>query len=452
MTGRPRLAATLSVALIAASFAAASADAEDNGGIGGFFSHLFGPPPSATPSPAPKNSDSPSPRPSAVAHKRKKPREPSPTREASAPAAPSAPSPEATEFVYVLGDSLAISAADGMDEDLEDKPEIGVIDRARDASGLARDDYFDWAKAARELVGGNEPGPKEKDAKDKEAKVKDAKEKESKDKPAPVPDTKPKIDYVVVMLGINDMQQLRDGKDYVDPLTDRWKAVYSQRIQAVVAPLHAAHVPVLWVGLPPMRSDKFNAQVVALNQVFKENAEKAGATFVDIFDDFADQGGQFDAFGPNIEGQKVKLRGPDGIHLTAAGGKKLAHFLDTEILKVLNKQEPASTDIAALPPDVGRTTDDVNEQIRREMGQPAALPLGPAPGPKPAPIAEAAPEPPPAPARPEAGPIASLATRPVSPGATLASVVSSPSSPAERILRSGEPPRAAPGRADDFSR
>ncbi len=371
-------------------------------------------------------------------------------REASAPAAPAAPStpsPQATEFVYVLGDSLAISAADGMDEDLEDKPEIGVVDRARDASGLARDDYFDWAKAARELVGGSEPAPKDKDAKDKEAKGKDA-----KDKPAPTAETKPKIDYVVVMLGINDIQQVRDGKDYVDPLTDRWKAVYAQRIQAVVAPLHAAHVPVLWVGLPPMRSEKFNAQVVALNQIFKENAEKAGATFVDIFDDFADQGGQFDAFGPNIEGQKVKLRGPDGIHLTAAGGKKLAHFLDAEILKALNKQEPPSTDIAALPPDLSRTTDDVNEQIRREMGQPPTVTPAPAPGPNPAPVAEAKPEPVKPILRPEAGPIASLATRPVSPGATLASVVSPASSEAERILRSGEPPRAAPGRADDFSR
>jgi hypothetical protein len=431
MTSKRRLATQLAVTLIAASFAAASANAEDNnGGIGGFFSHLFGAPPSPTPSPSPKASDSP--RPSAAHKPHKKPHEPAPTREASAPAAPS---PEATEFVYVLGDSLAISAADGMDEDLEGKPEIGVVDRARDASGLVRDDYFDWAKAARELVGGSEPA-----LKDKEAKPKDA-----KDKPA---QAKPKIDYVVVMLGINDMQQLRDGKDYVDPLTDRWKAIYSQRIQAVVAPLRAAHIPVLWVGLPPMRSEKFNAQVVALNQIFKDNAEKAGATFVDIFDDFADQGGQFDAFGPNIEGQKVKLRGPDGIHLTAAGGKKLAHFLDAEILKVLDKQEPANTDIAALPPDLSRTTDDVNEQIRREMGQPAAL----TPGPKPAPVAEAAPEAPKPVVRPEAGPIASLATRPVSPGATLASVASPAASEAARILRLGEPPRAAPGRADDFSR
>ena len=52
--------------------------------------------------------------------------------------------------------------------------------------------------------------------------------------------------------------QLASGHD----LTDRWKAIYAQRIQAVVAPLRAAKVPVIWVGLPPMRSEKFNAEMI----------------------------------------------------------------------------------------------------------------------------------------------------------------------------------------------
>ncbi len=418
----------LAALLLAASLATATARAEDNG-FGGFFSHLFGGPPQPTPAPKPTDS-APSPRPSAtVAHKpRKKPATAPATREASAPTAPATPPPTASKFVYVLGDSLAISAADGMGEDLSARPDIGVIDRARDASGLVRDDYFDWAKAARDLVAVKEP-PKEKDAKDKP------------------PPEKPKVDFVVVLLGINDIQAMHDGKDYVDPLTDRWKAAYAQRIQAIVAPLRAAHVPVIWVGLPPMRSEKFNAQMIELNQMFKDNAEKAGAKFVDIFDDFADQNGQFDAFGPNIEGQKVKLRGSDGIHLTPAGGKKLAHFLDVEVLAALEPgQSPQQDGIAALPPDIGKAADDINEQIRREMGEPG----GPA---EPARIAapETAPTPKAIP-KPEAGAIASLAARPVSPGAVLLSPAAASASEPGRLLRLGEPPRAEPGRADDFTR
>lgn len=414
------------IAPLATAFVAlglASARAEDSG-FGGFFQHLFGGGQSS-PAPVSRPSEAPSPRPS-VAHKRKKPAAP---REASAPAAPATPPASASKFVYVLGDSLAISAADGMVEDLQAKPDIGVVDRARDASGLVRDDYFDWVKGVRDLVTPKEPP---KDAKDKPAKPE-------------------KIDFVVVMLGINDIQAMKDGKDYVDPLTERWKAIYAQRIQALVAPLKAAKVPVVWVGLPPMRSEKFNAQMIELNQMFKENAEKAGAKFIDIFDDFADQNGGFDAFGPNIEGQKVKLRGPDGIHLTAAGGKKLAHFLDAEVLAALGEAEPARTDIAALPPDIGKTN-DINEQIRREMGLTTPGPLEAA-RPLAAPSApEAAPAAPVKPQKPEAGAVASLAARPVSAGAQLVTPATATIGEAERLLQKGEPPPPAPGRADDFTR
>jgi hypothetical protein len=391
---------------LAALLLAGPAVAEENG-LGGFFSHLFGGPPQPTPQPT---QASPSPRASETAP-RKRPRKP--TRDAalpSAPAAPATPPPVASRFVYVLGDSLAISAADGMAQDFQARPEIGVIDRARDASGLVRDDYFDWPKAARDLVA---PGKDGKAA---------------------------RIDFVFVMLGINDLQPLRDGKDYVDPLADRWQALYAQRIQAVVAPLKAAHVPVIWIGLPPMRNEKVNAEIVALNQLFKENAEKAGAKFVDVYDAFADQNGAFDAFGPNMEGQKVKLRGPDGIHFTAAGGQKLAHFLDPEALAALKPEGAPKTDFAALPPDVSKAAVDLNEQIRREMGAPGTL------APPAAPVVEA---PPP---RPEAGAIVSLAARPASPGAALLTAKAAGGSEAERRLRQGDPPPGQPGRADDFSR
>jgi hypothetical protein len=426
----------LAAAAVAAALGLSSAEAQDNP-IGGFFQHLFGGPPQQPP-PSPRPSEaSPSPRPT-VAHKRKK----SPPREASAPSAPSAPStppPTASKFVYVLGDSLAISAADGMVDDLQAKPDIGVIDRARDASGLVRDDYFDWTKAVRDLVGAREPA--------KEPVKEAAKPGAAVASPAEKPAAREKVDVVVVLLGINDIQAIKDGAAYVDPLTDRWKQLYAQRIQALVAPLHGAHVPVVWVGLPPMRSEKFNAQMIALNQMFKDNAERAGAKFIDIFDDFADQSGGFDAFGPNVEGQKVKLRGADGIHLTPAGGKKLAHFLDAEVLSALGESEPAQqpSDIAMLPPDIGKAN-DINEQIRREMGEPgpfeAALP----------PASEAAPAAVPAkPApKPEAGAIASLAARPVSAGAQLIS--GARAKDAVEALRKGEPPPVEPGRADDFSR
>jgi hypothetical protein len=122
-------------------------------------------------------------------------------------------------------------------------------------------------------------------------------------------------------------------------------------------------------------------------------------------------------------------------------------LLDPDALAALKPEAAPKTDFAALPPDVGKAADDVNEQIRREMGGPGTTPPAPGtPAPAAAPVVEA---PPP---KPEAGAIASLAARPASPGAVLLTAKAAADSEAERRLRRGDPPPAQPGRADDFSR
>ena len=227
---------------------------------------------------------------------------------ATATRVPGAPGGEPVEVkfrIYVLGDSFAVATSEGLTEAFADKREIAVVDKAREASGLVRDDYFDWRKTSAELATGKE-----------------------------------KIDFVVVMLGVNDVQPLVDGST-IDPLSDRWREIYSQRVEAVVAPFPTAHIPVAWVGLPPMRSEKFNAAAIKLNEIYKEQAEKADEKYIDIWDAFSNQGGQYDAFGPNIDGQSVKLRGVDGIQFTKAGSRKVAQFLGGGNSADVRKKQPA---------------------------------------------------------------------------------------------------------------
>ena len=99
-------------------------------------------------------------------------------------------------FIAVIGDSLAILAAQGLTDAFADRPDVSIADLARDLSGLTRNDYYDWSKAARDLVAG-----------------------------------KQKIDVAVVMLGINDVQPLKDGGVALDPLSDKWKTLYAQRVE-----------------------------------------------------------------------------------------------------------------------------------------------------------------------------------------------------------------------------
>ena len=382
---------------------ASSAPAEDNG-VPNFFQLLFGAHPANPPEAAPAA-------PPAPQHKVKK-RDYVPSTTTRAPGAPGGAPAQATFHVQVIGDTLAIAAYEGLTDAFADKPEIGFTDQARDASGLVRPDYFDWGKYAADAA-------------------------KAKDKP----------DFVVIMLGTNGNQPIRDGADVLEALSDRWRDLYAPRVDALLAPFIAAHIPVAWIGLPPMRTEKFDTLAVKLNAIFRERVERAGGKFIDIYDAFADEDGGYNAFGPDVEGQKVKLRLSDGIHFTKAGERKIAHFLEAEIRRVFDKRNPVS-DVAALPPDIEQAADDINAQIRREMGEP----VGPtAPTTPSAPAAAAPVGPPP---RPLAGPILPLTGMPISPGGALASLETHPlSEPAEvtKVLRAGEPLDPSPGRADDFA-
>ncbi|MBV8473926.1 MAG: DUF459 domain-containing protein [Hyphomicrobiales bacterium] len=384
-----RIARLAAIALFCVLLGGPAVEAED-GGFGGFLQHLFGGEPTKPPEAAP-----------APHHPKKRVRDFVPATTTRQPGTPGGAPVQPTFFIDVLGDSLGGYAAGGLADAFADRPEVSIGNKSRDASGLARDDYYDWPKAARDLAA-----------------------------------SKDHIDFAVIMVGVNDLQPMRDGSDTLEVLSDRWRTLYGQRVEAMVAPFAAAHIPVAWVGLPPMRSDHLNADIIKLNEIDKEHAEKAGASYIDIWDAFADQNGQFDAFGPNVDGQNVKLRGLDGIHFTKAGARKVAHFLEADIRRVMDKGRPQN-ETATLPPDIEQAAGDINAQIRREMGAPEEPDTSAAEAPKPL-----------------AGPILSLTARPTSAGGVLAARETIPAiepGPIARVLRYGEPVEPRAGRADDFS-
>ncbi len=90
--------------------------------------------------------------------------------------APDAPAPTST--VLVLGDSMADWLAFGLEEALGETPEFGVVRKHRTTSGLLRYDprneSQDWASAARELIAAEKPN------------------------------------FIVMMLGLNDRQPIRE--------------------------------------------------------------------------------------------------------------------------------------------------------------------------------------------------------------------------------------------------
>ncbi len=293
-------------------------------------------------------------------------------------------------FVAVLGDSLGQQLAQGLTEDEADQPAIAILNKGRENSGLVRDDFYDWTAAVKALLASGQ-----------------------------------KINVAVMLVGSNDHQAIHDNGNSYDPGTPEWNDIYARRVETIAGMFRDAKVPLLWVGLPIMKSDRFSSAMASLNDLCREHAANAGATFVDVWDQFGDDQGHFSTYGPDVNGQTVRMRSSDGVHFTRAGARKLAQFVDTEIKQIFDATKPK--DDAALA-----TIETTN-------------PLGTTNN------AKIVPE------KPAIGPILPLTGPVLSPGGQLSTAnpgagqKDATKSLVERTFINGDALPPQPGRADDFS-
>ncbi len=326
------------------------------------------------------------------------------------PDAAVSPEVAANYFVTVMGDTFALLLANGLEETFADKPEIGVVKKVKESSGLVRDDFYDWPKAARDIANGA-----------------------------------PKTDVAVIMLGSNDRQSLHEGAKSEEPLSPRWQEIYKARIEAMLAPFREKKIPVIWVGLPVMKNESFSADMAKLNDIYREAITRDGGVYVDLWEALADEKGQFSAFGPDINGQIVKLRTADGVHLTEAGGLSVAHFVANEIKKLYDGARPAAPEqpTAAAP-----------AQTPAQAAAPAQNPGAPIVFRSPVnPVATGAPA---LPDRPKVGPVQALSLQPTGgelarPAENTAQAGADAQALARHVFVEGGDQPARPGRADDYS-
>jgi hypothetical protein len=223
-------------------------------------------------------------------------------RKAPPPAAASLPPPKPTidkaegaTRLAVFGDSLADDLAKALERFYADDPNLAVIDKGVGSSGFVRDDYFDWNKAINEEIAANS------------------------------------FDAAVIIIGINDRQPLSVNGESLKPLTEGWNKAYSARLAAALSALRAANKPVIWVGLPPMSGTSYSTAMTQISSIQKLASFSGGAEFLDIYEKFADENGKYTAYGPDINGQQVKMRKDDGIHFSSAGADKLAFYVSEAV-------------------------------------------------------------------------------------------------------------------------
>lgn len=352
--------------------------------------------------------------------------------------------------VLVFGDSMADWLAHGLEDALGDTPDIAVVRRNRATAGLirydARNENQDWAQVVREAITATKPkfivmmvGLNDRvSVRDRVSSVttptattpRTAAPAAKPAAPAAPEQTLPKPDAADAEQNPAEVPVVAAPEPKGNSTTttttyrvyefrsDEWAAYYTKRIDATIAALKSAGVPVFWVGLPSIRGPKSTSDMQYLDDLYRTSAEKAGVTYIDVWDGFVDDSGRFVLQGADFEGQIRRLRAGDGVHFTKAGARKLAHYLEREISRVTTP----GAELVALP-----------------SSEPLA-PAGPAKPSGPA-------------ARPLAGPVVPLTVSVTSSQELIGPRdTGDPSSPKSviRALVNGEPVAPPAGRADDF--
>lgn len=207
---------------------------------------------------------------------------------------------EDAKIVLIVGDFFASRLSRGLQTGLADVPDIVVENKARGSSGFVRTDIINWPEKLPDVV----------------------------------EETKPA--YIVVMLGSNDRQQMREDGKRLARSSKEWDEAYQKRVNSLGKSLAATGLPFTWVGLPPVRFNSMNVDFLKFNEWYRKAATDNGGQFVDVWDGFSDADGRYIRSGPDINGQIVLLRPKEGINLTKAGARRLAFYVEDSVKRALS--------------------------------------------------------------------------------------------------------------------
>jgi hypothetical protein len=390
------------------------------------------------------------------------PQNPAPADYSRAPSPPQRKvDPATTTTLVVVGDSMADWLAYGLEEAFAETPEMAIVRKHRTTSGLIRYDTrrdVEWPQIVKEVIAADKPKlivmmigthdrqpirerpPTPPPGRSNAASGKQQQQQQQQQQSVTAPPPPPAPIDPELQAPQGAQRQNPELGEVDDPAilapdtarsavgnagpfefhSERWEAAYIRRIDATIAALKSAGVPVFWVGLPPQRATRASADSTYLNELYRQRAEKAGIVYVDVWEGFVDSSGQFAAQGPDFEGQIRRLRSADGVYFTKPGARKLAHYVEREIQRTLaNRTTPV-----ALPTAIEPTL------------APGARPGGPA-------------------QRPLVGPVVPLTTLATGQNELLGGGPTRPATASDpvaaRVLTKGEAIPAPSGRADDFS-
>ena len=199
---------------------------------------------------------------------------------------------QAGDKVLLIGDSLMQGVAPFVQQTLQRQYNINSINLSKQSTGLSYPDFFNWPAEVEKTL-----------AADKSIKA------------------------VVVFLGPNDPWDFPDPEQgskapYLKFKSKAWEAVYRARISRIVESAQKHDAGVIWLGLPFMKPEKLNEQMLYLDGIMRSEMRDKG---IFVPTKYILTGGA-PAYVDTImlEGKSVRVRSKDGIHFTPTGQRQIA--------------------------------------------------------------------------------------------------------------------------------
>ena len=200
--------------------------------------------------------------------------------------------------MYVAGDSMDQVFGSSLVNLAE---ETGLVKAKNDyhvSSGLSRPDFYDWPQRLVDQIVVFRP------------------------------------DAAVVLFGANDGQNVLYEGEVLKVGTKAWQAVYAERVGEAMDILATRGRRVYWVGNPIMKDFGYRERIAMMNHIYEAEARKhPGVTFVSTWRALADENGSYTEYLKDENGDQVLMRAPDGIHLTRAGGDRMAQVVLDAIMR-----------------------------------------------------------------------------------------------------------------------
>lgn len=198
--------------------------------------------------------------------------------------------------IVVLGDSLADGLYAGLRQLNRDRKDIKTTKKSRVNTGLVRFDRYNWNRGAAKIARSR------------------------------------KYDAAVVLLGLNDLQSIRERGKAHHFKTEGWEVRYKGRLDKMMRDLKASGMAVYWASIPITSPKKYQKEYAYLNSMYREAASRHGVRFVDTWRATADSKGRYTPYFTFPSGKRKIIRTRDGVHFTSKGYVVFAEIVNRALM------------------------------------------------------------------------------------------------------------------------